>query len=92
VEGQLTYERRFYVWSRPLRDGGWQTVLDAARGLTDFEPEPPADQSEIVCAKARHLVENFFIERNDSIGFVKPSARQCFRESRISSAADPAEY
>ncbi|MFA6451016.1 MAG: hypothetical protein WCX65_16190 [bacterium] len=78
VDGQITYERRFYIWSRPLRDGGWQTVFNTARELTDFEPEPPVDHGEILRAKTRHLIENFFIERNDAVGFVESVGSSMF--------------
>ncbi|HOX27917.1 MAG TPA: hypothetical protein PLQ76_02050 [bacterium] len=70
VDGQVTYERRFYIWSHPAQTGNWKDVLNSARGLLTFETGIPADRSDIVHAKARHLVENFFIERHDAIGFV----------------------
>lgn len=70
VDGQVTYERRFYVWSRPAREGGVREVLDAAREILAFEPAPLPDMSDIARAKARHIFENFFIERGDAVGFV----------------------
>jgi len=70
VDGQVTYERKFYVWSHSIIDGGRETVLSDAREISDFEPDPPPDQSDSLRARTHFLVENFFIERSDAIGFV----------------------
>lgn len=83
VEGQVTYERRFYVWSRPLREGDRYAVLDAARETTGFDPAPPQDHSEIVRSRTRHLVENFFIERGDAVGFVDTVGTTMYPEKPI---------
>jgi len=83
VDGQVTYERRFYLWSNPPKAGGWETVLEAAREIASPAADSQPDMGAIARARARHLVENFFIERTDCVGFVESVGQTMFPASAV---------
>ncbi|GEM_PF-2433457 len=83
VDGQVTYERRFYLWSNPPEAGNWETVLAAAREITSPAVDSKHDMGAIARARARHLVENFFIERSDCVGFAESVGQTMFPASAV---------
>jgi len=69
IDGQTTYERKFYI-----RAGNGENTLEqlieSAWECLAFKPDRKEDWSSVVSAAGSRLGGDFFIERTDAVGFI----------------------
>lgn len=78
VNGHFSYERSFYILYGDAKPGALRSALEQAWELLAFEPSPPADWSDTVETCTRTLMDRFWAERGDSVGFVQELSKKMF--------------
>ncbi|MEW6202840.1 MAG: hypothetical protein AB1546_12745 [bacterium] len=78
LKEQLTYERTFFIISEPASDASQQHLIQTAWDNLSFVPSSKTDWTTYVTSKVLHLMNHFFIERTDAIGFVQTISRNLF--------------